>query len=214
MPSNYYYILLSVGWIVFCLFHSFFAALWVKEKIARWSGRYYVYYRLIYSVISLMFLIFLLLLQTGRKETILFSVSHVVRVITSFAIFGGLILMGISAVRYFIPVTGLSIFTAQETTDTLFEGGVHGMIRHPLYAGTLLVVWGVFLFFPFRGNLISTLIITGYTFIGIRLEEKKLLLQFGKIYEPHRSRVPMMIPKWRLRKSATHPIRVVKESAE
>jgi protein-S-isoprenylcysteine O-methyltransferase Ste14 len=193
------YIYLSLGWIAFCLLHSLFAALPVKKIIAQWSGKYFTWYRLLYSICSLTFLIFLLQYQIEKKETILFFVSPVVRTAAIILICGGLIVMTISALRYFIPVTGLGIFTKQ-TSDILFDSGIHRVIRHPLYAGTLLLIWGLFLFFPFASNLIISSIITIYTFLGIKLEEKKLLLQFGKAYESYRHRVPMMIPKLRLRK--------------
>jgi protein-S-isoprenylcysteine O-methyltransferase Ste14 len=195
------YIYLSFGWIAFCLLHSLFAALSVKKIIAQWSGKYFTYYRLLYSIYSLIFLIFLLQYQIGKKETVLFFVSPVLRIASIILILAGLIVMILSALRYFIPVTGFAIFTKRKAGDILFDRGIHGVIRHPLYAGTLLLIWGLFLFFPFISNLIACLIITMYTFIGIKLEEKKLLVQFGEAYKLYCQRVSMIIPKTYLHKS-------------
>jgi protein-S-isoprenylcysteine O-methyltransferase Ste14 len=134
------------------------------------------------------------------KETYLFSTSPLVHFVAVILIFGGLVIMTISAKRYFVRVMGLEIFKKQHAGDTLLVGGIHNTIRHPLYAGTMLLIWGLFLYFPFPSNLIVCIIITGYTFIGIKLEEKKLQLRFGEDYRLYCQRVPMLIPKLRLRK--------------
>jgi methanethiol S-methyltransferase len=201
MNIDRFYIVLAFGWISFCLLHSFFAALRVKKMISVWSGRYFAYYRLMYSGCSLVLLAFLLHYQAAKKETALFFVTPAMRAFSILLIIGGLTIMIISAARYFMPVTGFSIFANQRKGEVLLNKGVHGVIRHPLYAGTLLLIWGLFLFFPFTSNLTATLVITAYTFIGIRLEEKKLLLQFGKGYDQYRHHVPMMLPKLTLRRS-------------
>ena len=194
-----HYIFLSVAWITFCLLHSLFATLSVKKIIAAFSGKYFAYYRLLYSICSLIFLIFLLQYQFGMKENILFFVTPLIKIASIILILGGLMVMIMSAKRYFIRVTGLAIFTNQQASDGLLISGIHGVIRHPLYAGTLLLISGLFLFFPFASNLIAFTVITTYTFIGIKLEEKKLLLQFGEAYNVYRNSVPMMIPKLHLR---------------
>lgn len=204
------YIYLSFGWIAFCFVHSLFAGLRVKKIITQRLGKYSRYYRLIYSLGSLIFLGLLLKYQAEKKETFLFSESLVIRTISFILILCGLIVMGISALRYFIPVTGLSIFTKQKKSDILFDRGIHGVIRHPLYAGTLLFIWGLFLFFPFTSNLIVCIIISAYTFIGIKLEEEKLRLQFGNAYSLYCTRVPMIIPKFGLRKSKRQIVDFVK----
>jgi len=66
--------------------------------------------------------------------------------------------------------------------EPLELGGLHRYIRHPLYLGTLLVVWSLFLFFPSLSNVLACFMITAYTLAGIRLEERKLLQEFGEDY--------------------------------
>jgi protein-S-isoprenylcysteine O-methyltransferase Ste14 len=193
------YIYLSFGWITFCLLHSLFAAIPVKRIIAQRSGKLFTYYRLLYSIGSFIFLIFLLKYQLEKKETVLFFNTAVIRIASAILILSGLVIMIISAMRYFIPVMGLAIFTKQKASGELLESGIHGLIRHPLYAGTLLFIWGLFLFFPFGSNLIACISITIYTFIGIRFEEEKLLIQFGEVYKIYCQRVPMIFPKLHLR---------------
>jgi methanethiol S-methyltransferase len=193
--TEIYFIRLSFGWIAFCILHSLFASLAVKNVVAACIGKIPRYYRLVYSAGSLVFLFFLLQYQIKEKETVLFKENQALQIASIMLILVGLAIMLSSAYRYFIPVTGLSIFTKRKTGELLAESGIHGIIRHPLYAGTLLFIWGLFLMFAFPGTLITCSIITIYTYIGIKYEEKKLLLQFGEQYRNYRRRVPMIIPK-------------------
>jgi len=63
--------------------------------------------------------------------------------------------------------------------------------------GTFLFIWGLFIFMPYASLLISNLIITCYTLIGIRFEEQKLLREFGQPYEEYKKRVPKIIPSFK-----------------
>ena len=65
------------------------------------------------------------------------------------------------------------------------------------YLFSLLLIWSLFLFFPLLSNLAGCIIITLYTFAGIRLEERKLLLRFGSVYADYCRRTPMLIPRFR-----------------
>jgi protein-S-isoprenylcysteine O-methyltransferase Ste14 len=80
-------------------------------------------------------------------------------------------------------------------TIRLVIEGLNRYVRHPLYAGTILIVLGLVVFLPTMTNLIVFILILIYTLIGIKLEEKKLVEQFGQEYEDYRKNVPMLIPK-------------------
>jgi protein-S-isoprenylcysteine O-methyltransferase Ste14 len=54
------------------------------------------------------------------------------------------------------------------------------------------------LFFPLLSNLLACVMITFYTLIGIRLEEKKLLNEFGATSADYRRRTPMLVPSLKL----------------
>lgn len=72
--------------------------------------------------------------------------------------------------------------------------GVNAIVRHPLYLGTLWIIWGGFLCFPNNVALSVALLSTTYIFIGIKLEEKKLEQQFGADYRSYQKEVPMLFP--------------------
>jgi len=107
----------------------------------------------------------------------------------------GLVIMGICVRKYFYELSGLQAFQKREFRMTLQQKGLHKYVRHPLYFGTLLFIWGLFVIFPFLNNLIACVVITGYTLIGIELEEKKLQMEFGDEYDEYAKRVPKLIPR-------------------
>jgi methanethiol S-methyltransferase len=76
----------------------------------------------------------------------------------------------------------------------LEKTGVLGIVRHPWYAGGILIVWTRNL----DGSaLVTNIVLTGYFMIGAWLEERKLLRQFGDTYRSYQRDVSMLFPaKW------------------
>ncbi|MGY6520730.1 MAG: methyltransferase [Mongoliitalea sp.] len=89
---------------------------------------------------------------------------------------------------------GLTPHDDLEIKEELIQTGIHGYIRHPIYAGLMLIFIGYFLFSPTLTSLIHAGMLVFYLPIGIRLEEKKLLAIFGEAYKKYQSKVPALIP--------------------
>lgn len=66
-------------------------------------------------------------------------------------------------------------------------------LRHPIYAGFIIAFWAA----PEMswGRLMFAVATTGYILIGIWLEERDLVAQFGDRYRTYRRDVGMLIPK-------------------
>lgn len=71
--------------------------------------------------------------------------------------------------------------------------GPHAWVRHPLYAGAFLILWGAALS-PL--GLATALWGSLYLLVGTACEEKRLARRYGAAYGAYRARVPAFIP-WR-----------------
>lgn len=195
---NASYWLLILFWVMYYVVHSVFAATSVKMFLEKLSGKYFRYYRLTYSVFATISLIWLLYYQYTFDSPLLIKSTALKYISALFMVLPGIVVVFISIKKYFLLLSGVrSIFTPTPLSE-LKINGIHQYVRHPLYSGTILFVWGLFFIFPFLNNLIAVVLLTGYVLVGISFEEKKLVKEFGKKYEEYISNVPMLIPdlKW------------------
>ncbi len=191
------HLVLAVLWIVYCVLHSMLAALPVKRSVEHLIGKGFKYYRLAYSVFSLAGLIALLLYQLTITTVWFFKPTFIIQLLGIVISAGGLFIMIICIKKYFMQLSGLRWLTDHQHESTLMLDTIHRRVRHPLYLGTFLFTWGLLLIVPVLSLLVATIIITLYTLIGIRFEEKKLLLEFGESYSAYQRTVPMIIPRLR-----------------
>jgi protein-S-isoprenylcysteine O-methyltransferase Ste14 len=183
------YILLIAFWLVYSISHSLFAS----NKVKKWLDFTKKYYRIAYSIFSLVGLLAILFWMALQPKTWLWEIIPFTKGVgLSMATFGLLI------IRRVIGQISVSEFIGlkpEVLVPDLIVKGSFEYVRHPIYTGTILLIWGYFVFSPNDLNLISAFCITIYTLIGIRIEEKKLLETFGKPYADYKSKTPMLIPK-------------------
>lgn len=193
MDSSYVYLILF--WVVFYLHHSLFASLNIKRKIKALVKKAYLWNRLLYTGIASI-LFFGIFIYSGTIEPYpLLQPSEVLTYLGyMLAAFGTIIIVksfkNFSGKRF----AGLTPHDDLEIKDELIQTGIHGYIRHPIYAGLILIFIGYFLFSPTLASLIHTGMLVLYLPIGIRLEERKLLAIFGEAYKKYQSKVPALIP--------------------
>ena len=188
------YSLLILLWILFGLIHSILAAATVKRVVMQIMGTGYKYYRPIYSLIATITLIILVHYHFTCVDTILWRPRVIEKIIATLCILSGFVIMAICTWKYFIDLSGVGILLGIETPIGLQETGMHAYVRHPLYSGTILFVWGIFLGYPYWNNLISCICLTLYTVIGMYFEEKKLVIEYGEAYQNYQARVPALMP--------------------
>lgn len=105
--------------------------------------------------------------------------------------------MGISIKKYFMLLSGVRSIYQPVPVNELKIDGIHRYMRHPLYAGTILFVCGLFFIFPYLNNFIAVVLLILYVLIGIYFEEKKLIKEFGSKYLDYMFNVPMLIPRFK-----------------
>jgi len=100
----------------------------------------------------------------------------------------------ISHFHLFGLTQGFSRLLRLEPPATSFVTPVfYRWLRHPIYAGFILAFWAS----PRMslGHLVFAVATTGYILIGIWLEERDLVAQFGQRYLRYRETVGMLFPK-------------------
>jgi len=89
--------------------------------------------------------------------------------------------------QVFNNLTGRKAPEARFRTPSLYK-----MIRHPIYLGFIIAFWAAPVMTA--GHLLFAAMTTAYIMIGIMLEERDLIAQFGDDYRAYRQRVAMLVP--------------------
>lgn len=180
-------------WIAYCVLHSALASQSLKNRLKQRMKNYKLY-RVWYTLFAFVFLVALIYYQIKLPTVALFSLNSFVLVGGIIIGFSGMLLMTVCIRKYFMSLSGLRSLFIENYSNELQITGVHKYVRHPLYLGTFAFIWGLFLLLPYLSLFISNLIITIYTLIGIELEEKKLVAEFGAQYTAYRKKVPKLVP--------------------
>jgi protein-S-isoprenylcysteine O-methyltransferase Ste14 len=167
------------------------------------------YYRMGYNIIALLTLLPVLLYTAKLRGPIIFAWGGGWRLLQVLVAVAGMGFLIAGARRYDIPqFLGIRQIQQESSCTVLTEdcnldtGGVLGMVRHPWYSGGMLIVWARPLD---MAAILTNIVITGYFFLGALLEERKLLVQFGRQYADYRQRVSMFFPvKWVLQRFGGH----------
>ena len=186
--------ILILFWTAYYVLHSVLAAssvkLFFKEKYIL-----HRYYRLVYTIVVTILLAFILWYQYSFNSPLLWNIPLTeIPAILLLIIPGGLIVF-ISIKKYFVLLSGIRAVYQKAPAHELKINGIHRYMRHPLYTGTVMVVWGFCFLFPYLNNLIAVILLTLYVIIGIRFEEKKLIAEFGHQYVDYMKKVPALIPR-------------------
>ena len=194
------HVVLGMLWVIYCVLHSLLASSVIKEKAKKLMGPNYYSYRFGYTLFAFITLMLIVYYGISIRTTLVFEPSIFIKIVGILIGVSGLILMLVCIKKYFVSLSGLRSLIREEQYSELMITGVHKYVRHPLYTGTFTFLWGMFLVFPFWNLLVSNVIITAYTLIGIQLEEEKLVKEFGEQYRLYRQHVPMLFPRLRLKK--------------
>jgi protein-S-isoprenylcysteine O-methyltransferase Ste14 len=166
-----------------------------RRRLAAWVPEHY--HGALYTVASAAVLIGLVLFWQSSGMTLI-SLQGVARWLMQGAFFASLLGMvwGMLALRGF-DVFGnqaiLANISGSPAASTPFAvSGPYQWVRHPLYFFTLVLIWSS----PdiTLDRLLFNVLFTGWIVVGTRLEERDLVVEFGKDYRAYQRDVPMLIP--------------------
>ena len=191
---------LIIWWIIFFSVHSTMASSQLKNRINALGSRIKSAYRLVFNIVAIILLVPIV------YEYIQIPAEYIYPPQTLYQILGAIL----STVGLYILVAGFKNYRADEFIGTyqlknshdfhpakLSRNGWNGIVRHPLYFGTIVFIAGLNLVFPVIKLGITSLLLIGYLYIGTWWEEKKLISEFGQEYRDYKSEVSMLIPlKW------------------
>jgi protein-S-isoprenylcysteine O-methyltransferase Ste14 len=187
---------LALGWLVYALFHSLTASIPCKQFCQRRWPRFFAAYRLFYNGLAVVLLIPLAALSLQTPGPQLWAWTGA----TAWLINGLTLLVLFAFLRSgggydLIAFLGLRP-PAQVGAPRLVISQWHRFVRHPWYCLALVLIWTRDMS---ASSLVSASAITLYFLIGSRLEERKLVAEFGERYREYQRRVPGLVPRpWRV----------------
>jgi methanethiol S-methyltransferase len=193
------YLAIALLWAAYCALHSFLISTRFTNRMNRQFKNYCAFYRLFYVTISIILFIPLLRLTAHLNDPVIVIDSFAFSIIR-YALQWGALLMFFWA--FFFDYDYLSFFGIRQIVDfskmkkkdpaqKIKKSGLLGITRHPMYFALIIYLWCQ----TFREvDIVVNMVLTIYVLIGTRLEENKLVLEFGDVYVKYQHEVPMLIP--------------------
>lgn len=93
----------------------------------------------------------------------------------------------------FLGLTAFRLFQRRRRKPgVLLTYGIYAEVRHPLFLAGLLILWARDLS---AIDLVVTMILSAYLVLGARIEERRLLKEFGLMYARYMNIVPGLVPR-------------------
>jgi protein-S-isoprenylcysteine O-methyltransferase Ste14 len=187
-------------WAAYCALHSAMISPPVTDALKRGLGDAFRYYRLFFNAVAVSTLVPLVLWSTSIRGEPFFRWDGALRPFRYALLASGLALFVAGGRHYSLArFLGISQLRGASSGSLAAGGridssGILGLVRHPWYTGVLLLIWAQDLDLA---RLVVNAVLTAYIFVGTRLEERKLVREFGEAYVAYRRRVSTFIPlKW------------------
>ena len=191
--------LYALLWLLFAVKHSLLARVAVQAKLERHLGHWYRFvYNLVAAItILLVYIAGRYLLANNGFSILNNSIGTVLSITLQIA---GLITLLVALTQYDIGrFSGITQLRTKErlsetSHEPLQQRGLNRWVRHPLYTGAFLVLWGgagssLGLWTAIWGSL--------YLVIGTHFEERKLIALYKDSYRQYQQQVPRYFPSLR-----------------
>lgn len=187
--------------IVFGYTHSLLASEKVKIQFKKKFGDLIAFYRILYNLLSLVSL-YLIYELSPKPHIIIYDLQNpydLIILIPQFISLAGVFwVFRYICAREFLGLDQIKRFLAKNYTTELDEEftlrieGPYRYSRHPVYFFSITFL----LFRPVMDLFYLTffICIVAYFYIGSYYEERKLVRQFGEVYENYKKEVPRIFP--------------------
>ena len=192
------YLFLALFWSLWCALHSLMISRALVIRLKKRYGDRFRYFRVIFNLVSIVTLIPVLLYSHYLRGIPLFNWTGVWRPVQFSVGLCALALFYAGSRHYDLEqFMGIRQVVEHESakgltkTGTLDTSGILGVIRHPWYTASILIIWVRPLD---MAAIVTNAVLTAYLVIGTFLEERKLVAAFGEAYKEYQKKVPMFIP--------------------
>jgi methanethiol S-methyltransferase len=188
--------LYAVLWMSFGLGHSLLAGMETKKRLSHFFGPFY---RLSYNLfatahIAAIWILGLYLFSEAAGFSVPFWAENTLKVFY----FAGWALLLVALSEYDLSRLSGTFYIknhfkgiTEQEDEPLHIHGFHRYMRHPLYSGAFLILWGR-IDGPF--DLATAIFGSLYLVCGTFFEERKLMRVYGKLYQDYRKNVPAFLP--------------------
>ncbi|MFC1997142.1 methyltransferase family protein [Chloroflexota bacterium] len=189
-------LLIIIAVAIYAAVHSLLASLgvkaWARQRFGSTTDRWY---RLAYNVFAVISGLPILVLLYLLPDRLIYQIPYPWIILTALGQLVGAIIIVVGILQ-----TGLWSFIGMRqiiepgngASTVMSTNGFYRWVRHPLYTGGLLLIW---LMPKMTVNILTIFIIlTLYLIVGAKLEEKRLVYDFGDEYREYQQRVPMLLP--------------------
>jgi methanethiol S-methyltransferase len=198
------YLLIALIWTGYCFLHSYMISIRITKLMKQILKSYYAFYRLFYVLVSII-LIFPVLHYTGQLKSEVMLTYHQPWSIIRYTLLACSLLIFLKS--FIFDYDSLSFFgirqilnfhkkEAVKPEEGIKKSGLLGIVRHPMYFATILFLWCLT---SRLSDIVVNIVLTAYIIIGTKLEERKLVLEFGDSYIQYQKEVPMLIPYTKLK---------------
>ena len=191
------HVIYALLWLSFGVVHSVLASATVKTSLANLLG---AGYRLAYNIFAALHIgaimaVGKLYLASGAEH---YAFAGIPAMALNAALVLGVLVLIASVLEYDLGrFSGMAQLRAARSGEYLTEdeplilGGLHQYVRHPIYSGAFLVLFGgAWDEFSLATAIWGSL----YLVIGTWFEERKLVTLYGNAYRVYRSQVPAFFP--------------------
>jgi protein-S-isoprenylcysteine O-methyltransferase Ste14 len=189
------FVWITVGVVVWGVVHSWLASEPVKNAARRLLGHAGDrFYRLAFNVFAGASLLPVLLLARLLPDQALYAVPAPWLFLMLAGQLAAVVCLSVALLQTdALHFLGLRQLVQQtDSASALNTGGFYRVVRHPLYLFGLIILWLT----PVMTINVFTLfvLLSVYLIAGAKLEERRLVGEFGQEYEEYRRRTPMIIP--------------------